>query len=360
MVYHTVPAAQMIEAPGFTSLPAVTPDLVAVPAEGLGRPLPQGFNTIDAGTVVLTDRRVIFLGARGKREWAYAKLAGLLHDRSSPSSLMHVVNRQRISGLYLPSASAPGFRFNLALALADAREQRPLLIAHLDGLLAQHRSAQPVPPALATPANAPATARVPGGRASIVATLLFALCAFGGVLQAIGASTSPTSPTSLAASAQADGLPVPSVSADRTANSATPAPTPSTSAPPTKASPSPSPTKASATPTKASAVPTKAAVKPPPTQSPTPKAKPKPTTASPAPKQADLCGAPQNPYGYNFCGGSYIYSPASGVCLYFKCIGNFSNGKGYMIQCNDGMVSMSGGRSGSCSHHGGNRRAVYK
>jgi hypothetical protein len=31
-----------------------------------------------------------------------------------------------------------------------------------------------------------------------------------------------------------------------------------------------------------------------------------------------------------------------------------------MEQCTDGMVSMSGGRSGSCSHHGGNRRPVYR
>jgi hypothetical protein len=30
-----------------------------------------------------------------------------------------------------------------------------------------------------------------------------------------------------------------------------------------------------------------------------------------------------------------------------------------MIECADGKVSMSGGRQGSCSQHGGNRRTVY-
>jgi hypothetical protein len=44
--------------------------------------------------------------------------------------------------------------------------------------------------------------------------------------------------------------------------------------------------------------------------------------------------------------------PKPDVCSYFDCIDNFWNGKGYMMQCQDGMVSMSGGRPGSCSYHG--------
>ena len=72
------------------------------------------------------------------------------------------------------------------------------------------------------------------------------------------------------------------------------------------------------------------------------------------------CGAPSNPWGYNFCGrGSYIYSPAPGVCSYFSCINNFSNGSGYMTECADSMYSMSGGRRGACSYHGGETQPVY-
>jgi len=67
-----------------------------------------------------------------------------------------------------------------------------------------------------------------------------------------------------------------------------------------------------------------------------------------------------NPYGYNYCGrGSRVCDPKPDICAYFDCIGNFDNGKGYMIECADGKVSMSGGRQGSCSQHGGNRRTVY-
>jgi hypothetical protein len=74
----------------------------------------------------------------------------------------------------------------------------------------------------------------------------------------------------------------------------------------------------------------------------------------------NLCGAPANPLGYTFCGsGSLIRSPDATVCDYFDCIPAFWDGVGYMIQCQDDTVSMSGGRSGSCSRHGGNRRPVH-
>jgi hypothetical protein len=73
-----------------------------------------------------------------------------------------------------------------------------------------------------------------------------------------------------------------------------------------------------------------------------------------------LCGAPANPYGYNFCGrGGLISNPAPDVCVYFDCIPNFDNGTGYMVECHDAMYSMSGGRQGACSHHDGVWRPVY-
>lgn len=88
---------------------------------------------------------------------------------------------------------------------------------------------------------------------------------------------------------------------------------------------------------------------------------PRPTTHKPTPPASGLCGAPSNPDGYTYCTtGSLIYSPDSNTCDYFSCIDNFSNGKGYMEECKDGMVSMSGGRSGSCSYHDGNKQPVYK
>jgi hypothetical protein len=38
---------------------------------------------------------------------------------------------------------------------------------------------------------------------------------------------------------------------------------------------------------------------------------------------------------------------------------NFTNGSGCMIECTDGKYSMSGGRRGACSSHGGSTRPVY-
>jgi hypothetical protein len=67
-----------------------------------------------------------------------------------------------------------------------------------------------------------------------------------------------------------------------------------------------------------------------------------------------------NPWGYNFTPGYLIYSPPGDFCSYFDCIPSFWNStNGYVIQCADLMFSHSGGRSGSCSYHGGNYRALY-
>ena len=81
------------------------------------------------------------------------------------------------------------------------------------------------------------------------------------------------------------------------------------------------------------------------------------TTAS-----ANLCGAPANPYNYSYCSnsGTMIYSPPSNVCSYFQCIDNFFNSTGYMVECQDGTVSMAGGFSDACTDHGGVELTVYE
>jgi hypothetical protein len=158
-----------------------------------------------------------------------------------------------------------------------------------------------------------------------------------------GSSSSPlATPPSVPAS--------PSVSA-----AAVVAAPPKTSAPPrTTAAPTPTRTTQSPEPpplATTEAAPTRA----PKTQAPTTEA-----ATTQAAQQASTCGAPKNPYGYNFCGtGGYITSPASDVCSYFNCIDNFSHGHGYMVECKDGKYSMSGGIQGACSYHHGVEQAVY-
>ncbi len=46
-------------------------------------------------------------------------------------------------------------------------------------------------------------------------------------------------------------------------------------------------------------------------------------------------------------------NPPADFCDTHQCIENFPNGNGYVVQCNDGMWSQSGGISGACSDHGG-------
>jgi hypothetical protein len=94
----------------------------------------------------------------------------------------------------------------------------------------------------------------------------------------------------------------------------------------------------------------------------TPKPEPTPTQESTQePPPAPTCdGTLISGVCYTFTGGSLVYSPVPGFCSYFSCISSFWGGAGYVVQCNDGMFSKSGGRSGSCSRHGGNMRPIYQ
>ena len=83
------------------------------------------------------------------------------------------------------------------------------------------------------------------------------------------------------------------------------------------------------------------------------------TSPNPTPVVVNLCGAPQNPWNYTFCGGTLISAPDPGFCSYFPCISSFWNGTGYVVQCVDGKFSKSGGHTGVCSQHGGFKRNLY-
>lgn len=107
---------------------------------------------------------------------------------------------------------------------------------------------------------------------------------------------------------------------------------------------------------------------PAPTTQPAPNATPRPTpkpTPKPAPRPtpkptAKPTGVYGNPWGYTFAPGNLIYNPPAAFCDYFPCIASFwTSTNGYVEECADGDFSHSGGRSGSCSYHGGNYRPLY-
>jgi hypothetical protein len=73
-------------------------------------------------------------------------------------------------------------------------------------------------------------------------------------------------------------------------------------------------------------------------------------------------GVNGNPWGYNFVVASnhFIRNPPKNFCgSYFHCIKSFWQGKGYVMQCHDGLYSKSGGIRGSCSYHKGNWHILY-
>src|SRR5690348_10926899 len=65
-----------------------------------------------------------------------------------------------------------------------------------------------------------------------------------------------------------------------------------------------------------------------------------------------------NPWGYNFTHGATITDPPRQFCQYFNCINNFVSGKGYVVECRDGVYSKTGGTRNSCSKHRGELRTL--
>ena len=80
----------------------------------------------------------------------------------------------------------------------------------------------------------------------------------------------------------------------------------------------------------------------------TPKPKPQPTPTV----HTSING---NPWGYDFNLGNLIYTPPSGFCNYFNCIATFyapdDPGDGYIVECQDGTFSQSGGESDLSADH---------
>ncbi|WP_433652581.1 hypothetical protein ACQP2C_09820 [Micromonospora zamorensis] len=317
VVLWALPAAQLVEVRHTTVLPA--PDLTVGPQTGPLRPRrPDGVRVTDAGMAVITSRRLVLLGGRGRREWAYGRITGLAHDPAAPVTLIQALDRRLTSGLLLPTDAAPDFRFKLTLAFADAIEQRVAVLAQLDELIAEHAQLKPFRPAVNTPAQARFTARVPGGRRTLAVAAAIALLVPAALIE-----SDPSDPTGGAEVAAA----------------ATPAPT------------------QSASPTRSAAP---ALIRPSPVRV-TPPSKPtRPPRPSPSVNQGPRCGAPENPLGYDYCGGTRIRKPAAEVCDWFDCVPQFWSGRGYLVQCRDGSVSLTGGRPNACAEHGGVRRTVAK
>jgi hypothetical protein len=79
-------------------------------------------------------------------------------------------------------------------------------------------------------------------------------------------------------------------------------------------------------------------------------------TVAKAPPLPPCAPVKDNPWGYCFEVGSLIHNAPPDFCVHFPCIASFWDGRGHVMQCEDGEFSHSGGIRGSCSHHAGNYR----
>src|SRR5581483_9702982 len=89
-----------------------------------------------------------------------------------------------------------------------------------------------------------------------------------------------------------------------------------------------------------------------------------PTRPTSRPPSKKLCGAPRNPFGYNFCGSqpghdAALYSPDRRICRYFACAPGFFHQHGYVVECADGWFTQTGGTSRECKGHGGVQSVVF-
>ncbi len=107
----------------------------------------------DVGSLVITDRRVVLTGAR-RREWPLDRVIDVTHDDGTPETWLTSSHRKRVSGFRYTGGAAVQVRFCLALAMAQARGQRPMLVAALSAQAERlARSSAGVP--VVTPVGSP-------------------------------------------------------------------------------------------------------------------------------------------------------------------------------------------------------------
>ena len=127
-----------------------------------GTPTPT---SIDTGTVSITNKRVIFQGARQTRECAFAKLIGFQHSDCEGSTTFSVSNHQKPTTIHYGPKLSASFDFRLDLALAHYNGTVSALVQQLHSELAAIEPGRPLPGPAGPPAVR-AAAEVTSARAA--------------------------------------------------------------------------------------------------------------------------------------------------------------------------------------------------
>jgi hypothetical protein len=107
-----------------------------------GTPTPTA---IDQGTVFITNKRVVFEGAKQTRECLFTKLIGFQHDGNSTT--FSVSNRQKPTTIFYGDDVAGTFDFRLDLAVAHFKGTVEDFVAHVRSDLQQVETERPAAPA---------------------------------------------------------------------------------------------------------------------------------------------------------------------------------------------------------------------
>lgn len=94
-------------------------------------PGPESPTPIDQGDALISNKRVVFRGAKQTREWLFDKLLGYDHDERDGWTALQVSNRQKTSGVLYGTEMSNEVQFRLALALAEHSGTRDSLVAGL-------------------------------------------------------------------------------------------------------------------------------------------------------------------------------------------------------------------------------------
>jgi hypothetical protein len=107
-----------------------------------GAPTPT---SIDNGTLLITNTRVVFEGTRQTRECRFDKMIGMQHNADG-STVFSVSNRQKPTTAFYGPELSGWLDFRLELALAHYRDDVPALVAQLNQDIATLEAAKPSPP----------------------------------------------------------------------------------------------------------------------------------------------------------------------------------------------------------------------
>jgi hypothetical protein len=102
---------------------------------------------VDTGTVYITNKRMIFQGARQTRECAFSKLIGFRHSDSEETTTFSVSNRQKPTTIRYGPKLSSSFDFRLDLALSHFNGTLRNLVQQLQAELVQIDGRRPTAPA---------------------------------------------------------------------------------------------------------------------------------------------------------------------------------------------------------------------